>query len=312
MNWLVISSDIRNENVKEIENLLFSKNETTPYEIFLDSPLEKDALYDCVLHSVQATHCIILDFEKLKDQPDFIYLYGVLRGNRSQLFIPVKKDGLGRYSNFVSDGRGLLKSFDDFSSLKNYLENNYPLFEKQEYEHNSLIQLFTMGIPFTADSFAHYLEKDLPDVYQLFVHAGINVNAKTSDGVPMLCISARNDHMDQVEWLLSLGADLNAISGDRGYSAVMDAVWRKNFKITEFLISKGADLNIVSTDGQPILVLAVGNGNAKIVKLLLEKGADPDLKDSMGMSARQYASLFKKSELVELMNLFPPRESDIN
>ena len=136
------------------------------------------------------------------------------------------------------------------------------------------------------------------------------MNAKTSEGVPMLCVAARNDHMDQIEWLLSLGADINAISGDRGYSPVMDAVWRKNFKITEYLIKKGADLGIVSTDGQPILVLAVGNGNEKIVKLLLESGADPDVKDSMGMSARQYANLFKKPGLVDLMEKFPPKEQD--
>ena len=39
----------------------------------------------------------------------------------------------------------------------------------------------------------------------------------------------------------------------------------------------------------------------KIVKLLLDSGADPDVKDSMGMSARGYASLFKNEELMKLM-----------
>ena len=57
----------------------------------------------------------------------------------------------------------------------------------------------------------------------------------------------------------------------------------------------------MSSDGQSILVLAVGNGNSKIVKLLLNSGADPDVKDSMGMSARDYASLFKNEELMKLM-----------
>ena len=88
----------------------------------------------------------------------------------------------------------------------------------------------------------------------------------------------------------------------------MDAVWRKNFQITDFFISKGADLNLISSDGQPILVLAVGNGDAKIVDLLLKNGANPDLKDSMGMSARTYASLFKRGDLVELINKYPPKE----
>ncbi|MBQ3650337.1 MAG: ankyrin repeat domain-containing protein [Treponema sp.] len=103
------------------------------------------------------------------------------------------------------------------------------------------------------------------------------------------------------------GADIDAISSDRGYSPVMDAVWRKNFDITKYLISKGADLSFVSSDGQPILVLAVGNGNVDIVKILLENGADPDIKDSMGMSAREYALLFKKKPMIELMEKFPKK-----
>ena len=54
-------------------------------------------------------------------------------------------------------------------------------------------------------------------------------------------------------------------------------------------------------------MLAVGNGNVDIVKILLENGADPDIKDSMGMSAREYALLFKKKPMIELMEKFPKK-----
>ena len=308
MNWLIIAQNLQDERLKDVENFLFSKNGITPYEIFLNDPLDSACLYDCMKHTLQSTHCIIMDCEKMKDNPDFVFLLGILAGKRIATFIDGEAEKIGRFSDLDSDGQELFKCFADIPAMIEYMENGFASFEKHENEHNALIQLFTMGIPFTADSFAHYLEKDLPEVYNLFVHAGIVINAKTSEGVPMLSIAARNDHLDQVEWLLSLGADINAISGDRGYSAVMDAVWRKNFKITEYLINRGADLSIVSTDGQPILVLAVGNGNEKIVRLLLEHGADPDIKDSMGMSARQYANLFKKPGLVEIMQQYPPKE----
>ncbi|HBB43638.1 MAG TPA: hypothetical protein DCZ74_08995, partial [Treponema sp.] len=147
--------------------------------------------------------------------------------------------------------------------------------------------------------------KEKEEICELLLNAGMSVNAKTSDGVPLLSVAVRNDMSDKVKWLLSLGADINAISGDRGYSAVMDAVWRKNYDLTKYLIEKGASLEFISSDGQPILVLAVGNGNVDIVNLLLQNGADPDVQDSMGMSARQYANLFKKPGMVEAMEKFP-------
>lgn len=170
-----------------------------------------------------------------------------------------------------------------------------------------MIKLFTLGIPFTSDSFAKYIAKDDTEKCNLLLDAGLLANTYTAEGVPMLCIATRNDCFDKVKWLLERGADINAVSKDRGYSAVMDAVWRKNFEITEYLIEKGANLDFISSDGQPILVLAIGNGNLKIAELLLAHGADPDIKDSMGMSARGYANLFKRPGMVELMEKYPPK-----
>ena len=77
--------------------------------------------------------------------------------------------------------------------------------------------------------------------------------------------------------------------------------------MTKVLIDNKADLHVMSLDGQSILVLAVGNGDKKIVDLLVSSGADPDVKDSMGMSARGYAKLFKKEDLVEIMARVPEK-----
>ena len=53
--------------------------------------------------------------------------------------------------------------------------------------------------------------------------------------------------------------------------------------------------------GQNNLILAVGANRESLVKLLAENGADPDVKDMMGMSAYNYAVLFKKQKLVEIL-----------
>ena len=97
----------------------------------------------------------------------------------------------------------------------------------------------------------------------------------------------------------ALYAGLSKAKGE--YTAVMDAVWRGNEKITKYRISKGADLNTINKEGQNNLMLAVGANRESLVKLLAENGADPDVKDMMGMSAYNYAVLFKKQKLVEIL-----------
>ncbi len=161
--------------------------------------------------------------------------------------------------------------------------------------------LLNRGIPYTSDCFGTYIAKNKAEVVHEFLAAGMSINARDDLGTPMLNIACRNDNFEFVQMIFELGADINAVSEDRGYTAVMDAVWRGNEKITKYLISKGADLNTINKEGQNNLILAVGANRESLVKLLAENGADPDVKDMMGMSAYNYAVLFKKQRLVEIL-----------
>ena len=64
-----------------------------------------------------------------------------------------------------------------------------------------------------------------------------------------------------------------------------------------------------NNSNQSILVLAVGIGKENICRILAEGGADPDIKDSMGMSAYEYAVLFKNEKIVKVLAPFH-KESD--
>lgn len=162
-------------------------------------------------------------------------------------------------------------------------------------------KLLDRGIPFTSDCFGTYIAKNKIEIVNDFLEAGMSVNSRDDTGTPMLNIACRNDNFEFVEMLLDLGAELDAVSEDRGYTAVMDAVWRGNEKITKFLISKGAQLNTINKEGQCNLILAVGANRENLVRILAENGADPDVKDMMGMSAYTYATLFKKEKLIEIL-----------
>ena len=120
----------------------------------------------------------------------------------------------------------------------------------------------------------------------------------------MLNVAARNNCTKMINKLLDLGADINAISKDRGYTALMDAILRGNEKNVSIFIEHGADVNTINKDGQTNLILAVGENKPHICSLLVKKGANPDIKDSMGMSAYEYAVLFKNQEIIDILSPF--------
>ena len=211
-----------------------------------------------------------------------------------------------------------------FTNIKLIYENNLfgkdfaiacksaeDLFDKLQTKYNKISdeasmrlakkKLLDRGIPYTSDCFGTYIAKNKPEVVHEFLAAGMSINSRDDLGTPMLNIACRNDNFEFVQMIYELGAELNAVSEDRGYTAVMDAVWRGNEKITKYLISKGADLNTINKEGQNNLILAVGANRESLVKLLAENGADPDVKDMMGMSAYNYAVLFKKQRLVDIL-----------
>ena len=208
---------------------------------------------------------------------------------------------LAYHTLFTNDGVQFLNGEDKIIS---YLKKQYRQINLKNDKRMAKKELMTRGIPFTADCFGQYMAKNKTEICNLFLEAEIDPNARDDFGTPLLNIAVRNDNIDFVKKLLDAGAKINESSEDRGYTAVMDAVWRGNYEITKLLIEKGAELNTISKEGQSNLVLAVGADRTNICELLAKNGADPDIKDQMGMSAYGYASLFKKTEIVEILKPF--------
>ena len=307
MKWLIIAPDVHDENIQPVETCLAALGSEYT-EVFIDPDEPKSVFITTIESILKFSYCIILDSCMLHGQSNYTFLLGLLLGQETNTFIYTGGKYNRQYEKINIEGQSYFRSFDSIKALLQYIKNNYELYKLEDKQHEAMKALFAQGIPFTSDSFAYYISKDKSDVCELFLSAGMITSAFTSEGIPMICVAARNDRLEKVEWLVENGANINAVSKDRGYTAVMDAVWRKNYDITKYLIDKGADLSVISGDGQSILVLAVGNENLRIVELLLASGADPDIPDWMGMSARGYAKLFKKPGMIKLMDKYPPKE----
>ena len=306
MNWLIVAPDKASKDLSTVKDFLNGKKDSIK-ELFICENLSKAQIEEVLKEMEDVSHCIILDTIKIQNNTNYTFLLGLLCGLKIGTFLQVNPGVFSKYEILKYQFGMFFKIYENVNDILSSIEKNYTSYEKAFLQKQALKDLMKKGIPFSADSFATFIEKDNDEMCQKFLEAGMDVNAFTVSGIPLLGVACRSDCINKVKWLLDNGADINVVSKDRGYTPVMDAVWRKDYDIVELLIQRKAKLNCVSSDGQPILVLAVGNGNAKIVELLLASGADADIKDSMGMSARGYANLFKKDGMVELFAKYPEK-----
>lgn len=244
----------------------------------------------------EVTHSVVL--LSLNENEKISCLAGFFAGQGVEIYTTDKNPG-----GFLLDS-GLIQSFESEDDLISFISESYAQILQEQQEEDSYNYLFENGYPFDGDNFARYIEKWNEKICRCYVDAGMDVNISDSEGTPMLNIAARADNIEAARWLVSCGASLDSVSKDRGYTAIMDAVWRGNAEMTKFFIEKGAELDTISKDGQTMLVLAVGADKTEIVKVLAENGADPDIKDGMGMSAYDYANLFKKTEILSILEKY--------
>jgi len=297
MKWLILSE--KTTDAKTLEKAIRLRDKTSQV---LSFPFSKAKSKEWVTDLYDVTDVIITGKKENLSNPDTAGLVYSLSGYCTRANIPLFTNiaEIGKYSVGNKD---VIKTQKSLAEIENEIRNNYAYIMNVAKKHEAEKSLLNKGIPFTVECFADYISKGKFEICRQFITAGMDINSRDNRGTPMLNIAVRTDKEEIVSWMIDNGAEINVISEDRGYSPVMDAVWRGNKEITKFLIEHGADLNTICKEGQSNLVIAVGAGKADIVELLAVNGANPDIKDAMGMSAYDYAVLFKKDDLTRI--LFP-------
>jgi hypothetical protein len=197
-----------------------------------------------------------------------------------------------------------LKTID---SLQTFLETENKAFKRQEAAREIIKAqdtLLRIGVPVTGESLAQCVCENRVMEVSLFLAAGFSPDTRDKAGVPMLNIAARNGNREVLKFLIQSGADVNLTADDRGSSALIDATIGKYLEIVTDLIELEADVDIKSKDGQTALIIAVGGDDEVVVEALLKAGADLDIPDALGMSARKYATLYRKSAMLELFETY--------
>ena len=151
---------------------------------------------------------------------------------------------------------------------------------------------------------------------KLLIEHGANVNAKDSNGTPVIAYTTDKEMMD---FLISKGAktdnlitaivlnDMDTakdlinhkggynIKGANNQNALHYAAEYNNLEIAKMLIKKGVDVNAEDKNGKTPLHIAALKSDIKMVKLLVKNGANVNA-NNYGTAEPLYLAMFNKND----------------
>lgn len=139
-----------------------------------------------------------------------------------------------------------------------------------------------------------------------FLVVGHSPDTRSAEGVPVLVYAIRGRSVQIVQRLLAEGADPAATCGSDGASALCEAASMGLSTIVGVLLANGADPNQETGNRQTALMLASSQGHREVVDHLLLAHADALPRDSLGMSASDYARLFGREEILATLEKLNP------
>ncbi len=240
-------------------------------------------LFFIITKTFRAGHCF-----------SFISGYGRGRGFVPFVFLPDGDVGLPPYS-------GQLPASSSYDIVGSYLSEECRRWRREKLLSDAKSTIEEAGIAFTDEGLVSCVISGKNEIIKHFFNAGFSSNVSDRTGVHLLSLAVRKQDTELISYLIHHGADINAVSSDRGNTAIMDAAADADSTILSELIDAGAELDIRSKNGQTALILAVGKRDQVSAELLIKAGAEVSVKDNLGMTASKYAELFKCREITDLI-----------
>ena len=123
------------------------------------------------------------------------------------------------------------------------------------------------------------------------------VEFRTANDESPLMLAALKGHLAVCKELISHDADVNK----PGWTALHYASTGGHAKVVQLLLDSHAYIDASSPNGSTPLMMAARYGSVDVVKLLLEAGADPLIKNSIGLTAVDFAAQVQRDDVVAVI-----------
>lgn len=160
--------------------------------------------------------------------------------------------------------------------------------------------LLSTGVPL--DLFDAAAAGQLTRVKELVEKDPSLANSYSPDGFPVFALAAVFNQRAVAEYLLSRGADVNAISRNAtGYTALTGTVAFGLKDMVAWLLANRANANHRYGPGYTPLHEAAANNRLEIVRMLIEAGADPAARTDDGKTPLFFAEERGHTEVAALL-----------
>ena len=244
------------------------------------------------------THILFIDAQTYGDFSYFLFLSGLCLGRNIPLVI-LETDSAEPLPLIYRN----LGNMQTMHGFENFLIHEKIRYQAEDKKNRARKELLKRGVSCFDENFMLIVSSGDAEAVSLFLDAGFDPSLVDAKGIPLLSLAVRAQFPRVAALLIDAGADINRLSGDRGYSPLMDAVQKGDIAMVKLLLDKGSLIDLRSKDGQTALILCAGRGDTDMSEILVSYGADFTLKDNLGMSALGYAKLFKNQKLMDLFNI---------
>ena len=111
---------------------------------------------------------------------------------------------------------------------------------------------------------------------------GVPVDDQLQGKFTALQQAVMDEQVEIIEYLLSKGANIDAVILENGATSLYAAVDTKKIKSAKLLIEKGANIHVTTRSGKTLLHRAAKNGSAGMIRFLLQYDLDIEAKDKKG------------------------------
>ena len=140
---------------------------------------------------------------------------------------------------------------------------------------------------------------------QFLIAQGADPHLEALGGETALGIAEKAGHQDLVEFLASTtnpNPTVTREDEDRALAQeLLDAINEGKSALAVEVIKAGADVNLLTTNGTPLLNLAVSRGMTDVVKEMIAASVDPNLRDAKGLNSLMVAALLGKLSEAKLL-----------
>ena len=147
------------------------------------------------------------------------------------------------------------------------------------------------------------IEDGDPELVELFIKKGSNVNFRNENGITPLLQCARSAQTKCMRVLIENGANIEEGNND-GLTSLMICVALGHKNSARLLLENGANPNISTSSGLTALMMCANHDDVEIAEMLIEKSnvkVDFESKDANGYTALFHAGKEKNEVLLKLL-----------